>query len=73
MALAASRSTEDARRSAEIIGTELAAMGINQNYAPVADVNINPDNPIIGVRSFGSDPELCAKLVADSVRGYHRG
>lgn len=73
MALAAGRSREDVRRSAEIIGTELAAMGINQNYAPVADVNINPDNPIIGVRSFGSDPGLCSTLVSDSVRGYHRG
>jgi beta-N-acetylhexosaminidase len=73
MALAASRSSDDVRRSSEIIGTELAAMGINQNYAPVADVNINPDNPIIGVRSFGSDPALCSQLVAESVRGYHRG
>jgi beta-N-acetylhexosaminidase len=73
MALAAGRSRGDTRRSSEIIGTELAAMGINQNYAPVADVNINPDNPIIGVRSFGSDTALCAELVAESVRGYHRG
>ncbi|OEV07858.1 beta-N-acetylhexosaminidase [Streptomyces nanshensis] len=73
MALAAARSRGDVRRSSEIIGTELAAMGINQNYAPVADVNINPDNPIIGVRSFGSDPALCSDLVAASVRGYHRG
>ncbi|MET7637433.1 glycoside hydrolase family 3 protein [Streptomyces sp. NPDC005438] len=71
MALAASRSTEYAERSARVIGTELAAMGINQNYAPVADVNINPANPVIGVRSFGSDPELCSRLVSASVRGYH--
>ncbi|HEV7627462.1 MAG TPA: glycoside hydrolase family 3 protein [Streptomyces sp.] len=73
MALGAGRSRGDVRRSAEIIGSELAAMGINQNYAPVADVNINPDNPIIGVRSFGSDPDLCSTLVSESVRGYHRG
>ncbi|WP_314174723.1 glycoside hydrolase family 3 protein [Streptomyces winkii] len=73
MALAAARSRDDVRRSSEIIGTELAAMGINQNYAPVADVNVNPDNPIIGVRSFGSDPALCSELVSESVRGYHRG
>lgn len=73
MALAAGRSRADARRSAEIIGSELAAMGINQNYAPVADVNINPNNPIIGVRSFGSDPSLCASLVGQTVRGYHAG
>ena len=73
MALAAGRSETDTRRSAEIIGRELAALGINQNYAPVADVNVNPANPVIGVRSFGSDPALCASLVAASVRGYHRG
>jgi len=71
MALSAGRSRNDTFRSAEIIGSELAAMGINQNYAPVADVNINPANPIIGVRSFGSDPSLCAALVGQTVRGYH--
>jgi beta-glucosidase-like glycosyl hydrolase len=72
MALAAGRSREDTHLSAEIIGSELAAMGLNQNYAPVSDVNINPDNPVIGVRSFGSDPELCAELVTETVRGLHR-
>ncbi|MFI8852590.1 glycoside hydrolase family 3 protein [Streptomyces sp. NPDC053499] len=73
MALAATRSTRDVYDSAEIIGTELAAVGINQNYAPVADVNINPANPVIGVRSFGSDTNLCAQFVSTAVRGYHRG
>ncbi|MFR9673552.1 glycoside hydrolase family 3 protein [Streptomyces sp. TR06-5] len=73
MALAATRSSRDALDSARIIGTELAAVGINQNYAPVADVNINPANPVIGVRSFGSDPGLCAEMVGAGVRGYHRG
>ena len=42
MALGAGRSAEDAHRSAEVIGTELAAVGINQDLAPVADVNVNP-------------------------------
>ncbi|MTE19469.1 glycoside hydrolase family 3 protein [Streptomyces sp. TRM43335] len=73
MALAAGRSEADTRRSAEVIGRELSALGITQNYAPVADVNVNPANPVIGVRSFGSDPDLTASLVAASVRGYHRG
>ncbi|MGP3990668.1 glycoside hydrolase family 3 protein [Streptomyces sp. 3N207] len=73
MALAATRSTRDAFDSADIIGTELAAVGINQNYAPVADVNINPANPVIGVRSFGSDTQLCSRFVSTAVRGYHRG
>ncbi|MFD7626139.1 glycoside hydrolase family 3 protein [Streptomyces sp. NPDC059851] len=62
--------TAEARRAARIAGTELAAMGIRQDYAPVADVNVNPANPVIGVRSFGSDPKAVAALVAAQVRGY---
>lgn len=70
MALGASRSTEDAEEAARITGQELRAMGINQNFAPDADVNSNPANPIIGVRSFSSDPKLAADMVAAQVRGY---
>ncbi|MEU2111689.1 glycoside hydrolase family 3 protein [Streptomyces sp. NPDC019507] len=70
MALGAGGSRSDAREAARIAGTELAAMGIRQNYAPVADVNVNPANPVIGVRSFGSDPQAVADLVASQVRGY---
>jgi beta-N-acetylhexosaminidase len=73
MALGAGRSTADAHRSAEVIGLELAAVGINQNYAPVADVNLNPANPVIGVRSVGEDPGLVSALVAAQVDGYHAG
>jgi beta-N-acetylhexosaminidase len=73
MALGATRSAADARRSAEVIGTELAAVGINQDYAPVADVNVNPANPVIGVRSAGADPALVSSMVAAQVRGYHDG
>ncbi|MFE9691933.1 glycoside hydrolase family 3 protein [Micromonospora sp. NPDC005806] len=73
MALGAGRSTADAHRSAEVIGTELAAVGINQNYAPVADVNVNPANPVIGVRSVGEDPALVSGMVAAQVDGYHDG
>jgi beta-N-acetylhexosaminidase len=73
MALGAGRSTADAHRSAEVIGTELAAVGINQNYAPVADVNVNPANPVIGVRSAGADPALVSDMVAAQVDGYHAG
>ncbi|MFF9867960.1 glycoside hydrolase family 3 protein [Streptomyces sp. NPDC013953] len=70
MALGAAGSRSDARRAAGIAGSELAAMGIRQNYAPVADVNVNPANPVIGVRSFGADPRAVAGLVAAQVRGY---
>ncbi|MEJ1088469.1 glycoside hydrolase family 3 N-terminal domain-containing protein [Microbacterium sp. Mu-80] len=72
MALGAGRSAKDARKAAAITGQELLAMGIHQNNAPVADVNVNPDNPVIGVRSFSSDPGLVAELTAASVRGYQK-
>jgi beta-glucosidase-like glycosyl hydrolase len=64
------RSTEDAQTAAAISGTELEALGINWNFAPVADVNVNPANPVIGVRSFSSDPTLAADMTAAQVRGY---
>ncbi|MFD7855886.1 glycoside hydrolase family 3 protein [Streptomyces microflavus] len=70
MALGAGGSRSDTRRAARIAGAELAAVGINQNYAPDADVNVNPANPVIGVRSFGSDPASVAELVAAQVKGY---
>ncbi|MFF7181626.1 glycoside hydrolase family 3 N-terminal domain-containing protein [Streptomyces sp. NPDC008121] len=70
MALGAGGSRSDAREAARIAGAELAAVGIRQNYAPVADVNVNPANPVIGVRSFGSDPQAVSGLVAAQVKGY---
>ncbi|MFI9018419.1 glycoside hydrolase family 3 protein [Streptomyces griseus] len=70
MALGAGGSRSDTRRAARIAGAELAALGINQNYAPDADVNVNPANPVIGVRSFGSDPAAVAALVVEQVKGY---
>ncbi|MGW5355503.1 glycoside hydrolase family 3 protein [Streptomyces sp. NPDC004031] len=70
MALGADGSPADARTAARVIGTELAAMGVNQNYSPVSDVNINPANPVIGVRSFGADPDAVSALAAAQVRGY---
>ncbi|MGW1812864.1 glycoside hydrolase family 3 protein [Streptomyces sp. NPDC002125] len=70
MALGAGGSRSDARTAGRIAGSELAALGINQNYAPDADVNVNPANPVIGVRSFGSDPDSVAALVAAQVKGY---
>ncbi|MGP4018315.1 glycoside hydrolase family 3 protein [Saccharopolyspora sp. 5N708] len=70
MALGAGRSVDDAGRAAAITGQELRAMGLNQNFAPSGDVNVNPANPVIGVRSFSSDPALAAQLTAAQVRGY---
>jgi beta-N-acetylhexosaminidase len=72
MALGAARDPRLARSAAEVTGDELRAMGINENFAPVADVNVNPENPVIGVRSFSSDPELVSSLTDAQVRGYRR-
>ncbi|MGP3966856.1 glycoside hydrolase family 3 protein [Streptomyces sp. 6N223] len=73
MALGASGRADDAREAARISGEELRAVGITMDHAPVADVNVNPANPVIGVRSFGSDPQLVAGLTAAQVEGYQAG
>jgi beta-N-acetylhexosaminidase len=71
MALGAGPQAEaDTRAAADIAGRELRAMGVNQTYAPDADVNTEPANPVIGVRSFGSDPESVARLTRAAVAGY---
>jgi beta-N-acetylhexosaminidase len=70
MAFGAGGSCEDARTAGRISGAELHAIGIRQDYSPVADVNVNPANPVIGVRSFGADPDAVAALVAAEVKGY---
>ncbi|MFF4749884.1 glycoside hydrolase family 3 protein [Streptomyces sp. NPDC002514] len=70
MALGAGGSRADARTLGRISGEELRAMGVNQDYSPDADVNVNPANPVIGVRSFGADPDAVAALVAAEVTGY---
>src|SRR4029453_12271136 len=59
-------------RVAGAIAGELARTGVDLNLAPVADVNSNPRNPVIGVRSFGSDPELVARHVRAFVTGTQR-
>ena len=68
-ALGAIDDVELTGRVAASIGADLAEVGVNLNLAPVADVNTNPLNPVIGIRSFGADGELVARHVAASVRG----
>lgn len=70
MAVGAGRSVTDAKQLAAVNGHELRAMGITQNFAPDADVNSNPLNPVIGSRSFSADPGLAGRLVAAEVHGY---
>ncbi|GAA3891794.1 glycoside hydrolase family 3 protein [Saccharothrix violaceirubra] len=72
MALGAGRSTTDAEQAATITARELRALGVNQDFAPDADVNSNPANPVIGVRSYSGDPKLAAEFTAAQVRGYQQ-
>lgn len=71
MALGANASKEDAYRAGSILGKELAALGINVDYAPSLDVNNNPQNPVIGLRSFSSDPNLVADLGVEMINGLN--
>lgn len=52
-----------------VLGAELSSLGFNMNFAPVADVNTNPQNPVIGSRSFGSDPNWVGFMVQQITRG----
>lgn len=69
LALGATRSPEFAFQMGGALGRELAAMGVNINYAPSCDVNNNPHNPVIGTRSFGEDPTLVGQLSVALVQG----
>ncbi len=69
MAIGATGDKEDAYQMGHIMGTELNAVGINVNFAPVYDVNCNPDNPIIGVRSFGESPDLVSMMGTSMTKG----
>ena len=64
MALGATGSADRAAAAGTLAGLELSALGFNLNFAPVVDVNSNPSNPVIGIRSFSDDPALTAKLGA---------
>jgi beta-N-acetylhexosaminidase len=56
-----------------VIAKQLSNIGVTQMYSPVCDVNINPKNPEIGVRSFGDDPQVCAKHAVAFVKGLQDG
>lgn len=69
MALGAIGAEEQAYLMGKATAIEGRAVGIHLTYAPVVDVNINPDNPIINVRSFGEDPEHVSRLAVAFIRG----
>ena len=70
MALAATENAENARLASEITIRQLKGLGANFNMAPVLDVNSNASNPVIGVRSFGDDPEAVAAFGCASIAPY---
>ena len=69
MAVGATGDAKYARLQGEITAREARAIGINWLYAPVADVNNNPANPVINVRSYGEDPQAVARFVSAFVEG----
>ncbi|HEX5855061.1 MAG TPA: glycoside hydrolase family 3 N-terminal domain-containing protein, partial [Thermoanaerobaculia bacterium] len=73
MAIAAAGDPALAERGALATAREARAIGIAQVFAPVADVNVNPDNPVINVRSFGEDPTDVSRYVTATVKGLQDG
>ena len=71
MALTAAGDPENARTMAAVYGRELKLLGIHADYAPVMDMNSNPDNPVIGVRSFSDVPEVAADYGKAFIAGLH--
>ncbi len=69
MALGATGSAQLAEEAGWVTGRELRAMGVTMNFAPILDVNINPLNPVIGIRSFGDNPSLVGELGAALIKG----
>lgn len=69
MALAAAGDPENAYLAGQLTGRQLASLGVNFNLAPVLDINCNPDNPVIGVRSYGDTPKQVAEYGLAAMRG----
>lgn len=71
MAYGAAGDFEDARIEGQEAAREARALGVNWIFAPVADVNSNPENPIINIRSYGEDPQAVSRFVAAYIDGAH--
>jgi beta-N-acetylhexosaminidase len=69
MAFGATGDPQLAYEAGKVVGTESRALGVHVDYGPVADVNNNPRNPVINIRSFGEDPAKAGAMVAGWVRG----
>jgi beta-N-acetylhexosaminidase len=73
MAFGAAHNPAYVEQFAKIVAEESRALGIEWNFYPIADVQINPENPIINTRSFGEDPAEVSSMVAAYIRGSHEG
>ncbi|KAF4635568.1 hypothetical protein G7Y89_g2509 [Cudoniella acicularis] len=73
MALGATKDTSNAYKVALATAETLKKFGINMNYAPIADVNSEPKNPVIGVRSVSDDPEAVGRFVSGQIKGLREG
>jgi len=71
MAIGAAGNTKYAEDFGRITGEEARAIGVEWNFFPIADVNSNPDNPIINTRSFGGEPQEVSDFVAAYIKGAH--
>ena len=69
MAIGATASDEMAYQAGRVTGEEARAVGVHVNFYPVVDVNNNPRNPIINIRSFGGDPQLVSRMARAYIRG----
>ena len=70
MPISATRNPKNAYKLAYNMGRELQMLGFNFNFAPVGDVNNNPKNPVINVRSYSEDPDIVSEYVVEAVNGY---
>jgi len=73
MAFGATHNPAYVERFAKVVAEESRALGIEWNFYPIADVQINPENPIINTRSFGEDPAEVSSMVGAYIRGSHEG
>src|SRR6185503_2295725 len=73
MALGATRDPALAERAGRLGAAEGRALGVHVDFYPVVDVNVNPQNPVINIRSFGEDPEQVARMATAYMRGIQQG
>ena len=69
--IGSTRDPKNAEEAGKVIGAYLRDYGFNLDFAPVADVNTNPENIVIGSRAFGDDPQLVAEMVSAGIGGLH--